>query len=184
MRGISLALPAGLAVAILAGCARIEHASNIGGEQQPISLYVLDQRIEAALTPDTYEVTRGENHVVIAFWLRADARTHYPDGHIYYPPGRDYYQFRDEITLEYNPRTGDVVRGVWHSNYYDVLQQHAWEGDDETNPIVGGNILMPRKDGGTGWMTLSLRKEWWRTTSVVDVRFRKFTNPARFPTED
>ncbi|MBI4617110.1 MAG: hypothetical protein HY720_26085 [Planctomycetes bacterium] len=170
MRGTSYALLAGLALAVLAGCARIEHATDIGSEQQLISLYVLDQRIEAALAPDTYEVTRGENHVVICFWLR--------------PGGRNHYQFREELKIEYNPHTGDVVRGVWRSDYYNVGQERAWEGERDTNWIEGGNVLMPRLDGGTGWMTLSLGKEWWRTTPVVDVKFRKFTNPARFPTED
>ncbi len=155
---------------VLSGCARIEHASDIGSENEQIPFYVYRHHVDARLVPEQgYEVAPGTNHVIIGFWLR--------------PGGQTHHQFREELRIEFEGGTGRIVTGVWDSNYYNVGQDRQFEGDEDSNHIEGGSIVFPQDDGGTGWMSLSLDHEWWRTTPVVEIKYRKYTNPSRFPTE-
>ena len=155
---------------LVTGCARIEHAEQIGSEQEQIPFYLHHHQTEASLDLATDRVGPGTHHVITGFWLR--------------PGGRNHFQFRDNLAIEFDPTTGSIVAGTWRSNYYNVGQSRSFEGEHDDNSVEGGQIFLPRLDGGTGWMTLSLGKEWWRTHRIVTINFRKYTNPSRFPTDE
>lgn len=163
-------LPVLLVLPILAllvgGCARIEHASLIGSENEKIHFYVFDHFIEAALSTDQ-EVVDGQNHVVTGFWLR--------------PSGVKHYQFREDIIFEFEPSTGRIVTGMYTSSYYHV-GDHPDRGERDRNRILGGSVWFPRDPGMPGNLHLELDRDWWRTTRFVEIHYRKWTNPSRFPT--
>lgn len=162
-------------IALAAGCAKLEHVSDIGSESEAIVFCVYVERDQATLRAGSLDIVPGQNRVLVGYWLR--------------PGGRPGYQFRDELRIEYRAHTGEVVGGVWDSTYYTSHGTNPPESDHASNQILSADdsapgtseIVYPATDGGTGWMRLVLATEWWRTSRVVTVQFRKNTVPSRFP---